>query len=298
MTATGSGEARLGRLLTRRRLSPLVRLGPLTLYMLIFFVIPVGTFLLYSFWTVREWDVVRVWNLGNYREVFTSPVYPRLIMRSLAVGAVTAILSVVVVYPLAYTLVFRLERYRDLILFLLTISLFSNYVVRIYAWRSILSANGLVNYLLMGLRLADGPRSYLIHTPWAVVVVLLNVYIPFATLPIFSALLNIERDVLDAASDLGANPVRTFWQVTLPLSMPGVMAAFSFIFLLSAGDFVTPELVGGINGMMIGNAVATQFGMVSNWPLGAAMVFSTILVIVLALAAWLVGQRGLRLLRV
>ena len=288
----------LGRLLARRRLSPLVRLGPLTLYMLIFFVIPVGTFLLYSFWTVREWDVVRVWNLGNYREVFSSPVYPRLIMRSLGVGAVTAILSVVVVYPLAYTLVFRLERYRDLILFLLTISLFSNYVVRIYAWRSILSANGLVNYLLMGLRLADGPRSYLIHTPWAVVVVLLNVYIPFATLPIFSALLNIERDVLDAASDLGANPVRTFWQVTLPLSMPGVMAAFSFIFLLSAGDFVTPELVGGINGMMIGNAVATQFGMVSNWPLGAAMVFSTILVIVLALAAWLVGRRGLRLLRV
>jgi spermidine/putrescine transport system permease protein len=285
------------RLITRRRLGPLVRLGPLTLYMLVFFVIPVGTFLLYSFWTVREWDVVRVWNLGNYREVFTSPVYPRLIMRSLAVGAVTAVLSVVVVYPLAYTLVFRLARYRDLILFLLTISLFSNYVVRIYAWRSILSANGLVNYLLMGLGLADGPRSYLIHTPWAVVVVLLNVYIPFATLPIFSALLNIERDVLDAARDLGANPVRTFGQVTLPLSMPGVVAAFSFIFLLAAGDFVTPELVGGINGMMIGNAVATQFGMVSNWPLGAAMVFSTILVIVLALAGFLAGRRGLRFLR-
>jgi spermidine/putrescine transport system permease protein len=285
------------RLITRRRLEPLVRLGPLTLYMLVFFVIPVGTFLLYSFWTVREWDVVRVWNLGNYHEVFTSPVYPRLIMRSLAVGAVTAVLSVVVVYPLAYTLVFRLARYRDLILFLLTISLFSNYVVRIYAWRSILSANGLVNYLLMGLGLADGPRSYLIHTPWAVVVVLLNVYIPFATLPIFSALLNIERDVLDAARDLGANPVRTFGQVTLPLSMPGVVAAFSFIFLLAAGDFVTPELVGGINGMMIGNAVATQFGMVSNWPLGAAMVFSTILVIVLALAGFLAGRRGLRFLR-
>src|SRR5438093_9893927 len=117
----------------RRRVGPLVQLGPLALYMFVFFVVPVGVFLLYSFWTVREWDVVRVWNVANYREVFTSPVYPRLIGRSLAVGAVTAALSVVVVYPLPYTLVFRLERYRDLILFLLTISLFSNYVVRIYA---------------------------------------------------------------------------------------------------------------------------------------------------------------------
>jgi spermidine/putrescine transport system permease protein len=224
----------------------MVQLGPLGLYMFVFFVVPVGIFLLYSFWTVREWDVVRVWNLANYREVFASPVYPRLIMRSLAVGAVTAVLSVLVVYPLAYTLVFRLERYRDLILFLLTLSLFSNYVVRIYAWRSVLSANGLVNYLLMSVGLADGPRSYLMHTPWAVVLVLLNVYIPFATLPIFSALLNVERELLDAAADLGASPLRAFWQVTLPLSMPGVVAAFSFIFLLSAGDFVTPELVGGI----------------------------------------------------
>ena len=283
--------------MTRRQLGPLVQLGPLTLYMLVFFVVPVGTFLMYSFWTVRDWDVVRVWNLANYREVFASPVYPRLIARSLAVGAISAALSVVVVYPLAYTLAFRLRQYRDLILFLLTISLFSNYVVRIYAWRSILSANGLVNYLLMGLGLADGPRSYLMHTPWAVILVLVNVYIPFATLPIFSALLNIERDVLDAAADLGASPLRTFWQVTLPLSAPGVVAAFSFIFLLSAGDFVTPELVGGINGMMIGNAVATQFGMLSNWPLGAAMVFSTILVIVLALAAVLAVRRGVRLVR-
>jgi spermidine/putrescine transport system permease protein len=281
----------------RRPFGPLVQLGPLTVYMLVFFVVPVGTFFLYSFWTVREWDVVRVWNLDNYRQVFTSPVYPWLILRSLAVGGITAALSVIVVYPLAYTLVFRLERYRDLVLFLLTISLFSNYVVRIYAWRSVLSANGLVNYVLMSLGLADGPQSYLMHTPWAVVLVLLNVYIPFATLPIFSALLNIERDVLDAASDLGANALRAFWQVTLPLSMPGVVAAFSFIFLLSAGDFVTPELVGGINGMMIGNAVATQFGMVSNWPLGAAMVFSTILVFLLALGALLAVRRGVRLVR-
>jgi spermidine/putrescine transport system permease protein len=265
--------------------------------MLVFFIVPVGVFLLYSFWTVREWDVVRVWNMGNYRDVFSSPVYPRLILRSLGVGVATAVLSVVVVYPLAYALVFRLEKYRDLILFLLAISLFSNYVVRIYAWRSILSSNGLVNYVLMGLGLADGPGSYLMYTPWAVVLVLLNVYIPFATLPIFSALLNIERDLLDAASDLGANPLRTFLQVTLPLSMPGVVAAFSFIFLLAAGDFVTPELVGGIGGMMIGNAVATQFGMVSNWPLGAAMVFSTILVFLLALAALLGVRRVARLVR-
>src|SRR5262245_10193293 len=102
----------------RRSLGSVARLGPLMVYMLVFFVVPVGTFFLYSFWAVREWDVVRVWNLANYRDVFASPVYPRLILRSLTVGAVTAALSVAVVYPLAYTLAFRLERYRDLVLFL------------------------------------------------------------------------------------------------------------------------------------------------------------------------------------
>jgi spermidine/putrescine transport system permease protein len=274
---------------TLRRAAP--TLSPLLLYMLVFFVLPVAIFFVYSFWRVSGWDIVKEWGMFNYRELVLSPVYSRLMLRSLWVGFITAALSILVCYPLAYTLVFKLEKYRDLILFLLAISLFSNYLVRIYAWRSILSSNGLVNSIAMSLGLAAEPRYYLLYQPAGVILTLLNVYIPFATLPIFSSLMNVERDVIDAASDLGAHPLRAFARVTLPLSMPGVQAAYFFIFLLAAGDFVTPELVGGRDGMLIGNAIATQFGLVFNWPLGSAMAFS---MIVLVLAAFVVTQLLLR----
>jgi spermidine/putrescine transport system permease protein len=282
---------------SKHELRSTIRLGPIVLYMLIFFVIPIGVFFTYSFWTVREWNIVREWNLNNYIDVLTSRVYTRLIFRSIGIGLATAILSILVVYPLAYTMVFKFEKYRDLILFLLAISLFSNYLVRIYAWRSVLSANGLVNFLAMKLGLASEPTHYLLYSQWGVILVLLNVYIPFATLPIYSALLNVERDIIDAASDLGAGPFRTFREITLPLSIPGVIVSFLFIFLLAAGDFVTPELVGGKSGMMIGNAVATQFGMVSNWPLGSAMVFTTIGIFLLMISVFLLLRRGFRKVR-
>lgn len=261
-------------------LAPLLRLGPLTLFMVVFFVSPIAIFFVYSFWTKQGWDIVREWNVENYVYVLTSPVYTKLIFRSLGIGLRIAILSVIVVYPLAYAMVFRFARYRDLILFLLAISLFSNYLVRIYAWRSILSSNGLINWLLMSVGLVDGPEPYLLYSQWGVIIILLNVYLPFATLPIYSALLNIDRDVIAAAADLGASPLRVFADVTLPLTMPGVTVSFIFIFLLTSGDFVTPVFVGGKNGMMIGNAVAEQFGALANWPLGSAMIFSTVLVIV------------------
>jgi spermidine/putrescine transport system permease protein len=276
---------------------PITRLGPLTSFLFVFFVIPIGIFFIYSFWTVRQWDIVREWNLNNYIDVFSSPVYIKLIVRSISIGFRTALLAVLVVYPLAYTMVFKLPKYRDLILFLLTVSLFSNYLVRIYAWRSILSSNGLVNWILMSMGLSSEPTSYLLFSPKGVILVLMNVYIPFATLPIYSSLLNVERDLIEAAEDLGAGPLRSFAEVTLPLSMPGVKVAFVFIFLLAAGDFVTPELVGGKTGMMIGNAVATQFGMVSNWPLGSALVFTTIMIFLVILAAVLAGRRTVQMAR-
>jgi spermidine/putrescine transport system permease protein len=119
----------------------------------------------------------------------------------------------------------------------------------------------------------------------------MNVYIPYATLPIYSALLNVEKDIIEAAGDLGARPLRVFREITLPLSMPGVTVAFLFIFLLATGDFVTPELVGGKNGMMIGSSIATQFGLVMNWPLGSALVVSTVLVFVALIALLIMARR-------
>jgi spermidine/putrescine transport system permease protein len=259
--------------------------------MFIFFIIPVGIFAIYSFWSVRNYDIVRNWNLDNYIRVFTSPVYMKLIFRSIGIGFGTALLAVVFVYPLAYTMAFKFIKYRDLILFILTISLFSNYLVRIYAWRSILSASGLVSWIMMSLGMASEPHFYLLYSSWAVILVLMNVYIPYATLPIYSALLNVEKDIIEAAGDLGARPLRVFREITLPLSMPGVTVAFLFIFLLATGDFVTPELVGGKNGMMIGSSIATQFGLVMNWPLGSALVVSTVLVFVALIALLIMARR-------
>ena len=252
--------------------------GPVSVYLLIFFVFPIAVFFSYSFWSVSRWDIIREWSLNNYFTVFASPVFTDLIFRSIGIALTTASLSVLAVYPLAYTMVFKFEKYCDLILFLLAISLFSNYLVRIYAWKSILSSNGLVNYIAMQIGLANEPTHYLIYSQWGVIIVLMNVYIPFATLPIYSSLLNVKRETIDAAADLGAGPLLAFRKITLPLSMSGVVVSFLFIFLLSIGDFVTPQLVGGKT-IMIGNAVATQFGIVSNWPLGSALVFSTICII-------------------
>jgi spermidine/putrescine transport system permease protein len=281
----------------RKSLGPIWNLGPLSTFMFIFFIIPVGIFAIYSFWSVRNYDIVRNWNLDNYIRVFTSPVYMKLIFRSIGIGFGTALLAVVFVYPLAYTMAFKFIKYRDLILFILTISLFSNYLVRIYAWRSILSASGLVSWIMMSLGLASEPHFYLLYSSWAVILVLMNVYIPYATLPIYSALLNVEKDIIEAAGDLGARPLRVFREITLPLSMPGVTVAFLFIFLLATGDFVTPELVGGKNGMMIGSSIATQFGLVMNWPLGSALVVSTVLVFLALIALLITARRVLQLLK-
>ena len=275
----------------RKQLNPVWNLGPLSTFMFVFFIIPVGIFVIYSFWSVRNYDIVRNWNLDNYIRVFSSPVYMKLIIRSIGIGFGTALIAVVFVYPLAYTMAFKFIKYRDLILFILTISLFSNYLVRIYAWRSILSASGLVSWIMMSLGLASEPHFYLLYSSWAVILVLMNVYIPYATLPIYSALLNVEKDIIEAAGDLGARPLRVFREITLPLSMPGVTVAFLFIFLLATGDFVTPELVGGKNGMMIGSSIATQFGLVMNWPLGSALVVSTVLVFVALIALFIMVRK-------
>ncbi len=169
---------------------------------------------------MSQWEIIREWTFDNYYIVFTSPVFTLLIFRSIALGLITATLSVIVVYPLAYAMVFKFEKYRDLILFLLAVSLFSNYLVRIYAWKSILSSNGLVNYLATQMGLVNGPMHYLIYSQWGVVVVLLNVYIPFATLPIYSSLLNVERETIDAAADWEPVPFEPSAESRCPSASP------------------------------------------------------------------------------
>jgi spermidine/putrescine transport system permease protein len=269
-----------------------VLLAPLALYLLAFFAIPILVMLIYSFWRVSGFTLVRDFTLQNYMDVFNNAVYRKLLARSLLVGVSTGLLSILIAYPLAYTLAFKVKKYKDLLLFAVLLTLFSNYLIRIYALRSILSTNGLVDVIMVGLGLAKEHQSYLLYSPAGVAIALTNVYVPVAVLPIYSALLNIPRHLREAARDLGAGAFRSFYEVTLPLSTPGIVAAFVFIFLLSTGDFVTPELVGGTQGAMIGGSIINQFGIVFNWPLGSALAFTVILAMgIVLLSLVYLGQR-------
>jgi spermidine/putrescine transport system permease protein len=189
------------------------------------------------------------------------------------IGLITSLLTIFIAYPLTYAMTYRYKRAREFILFLILLSLLSSYLVRVYAWKIILGKTGFINTILLLIGIIKNPLPFLLYSKFAVIITLVYIFIPFAVLPIFSALQNIEPELMEAAKDLGANRAGSFIKITLPLSMPGVVSAFIFTFILSAGDYITPQLVGGTSGLMIGKIIADQFGLVYNWPLGSAIAF-------------------------
>jgi spermidine/putrescine transport system permease protein len=201
---------------------------------------------------------------------------------------VVALVVVVLAYLFAYLATFTFPRYRELLLFLMLASIFGGYLVRIYAWRTILGDEGLVNSLLLWLGLIERPLRFLLFSRFAVLVTLVNFLLPFGVLPLYGAMQNVPRDALEAARDLGGGPIAVFRTVLLPLTSTGIRIAFAFAFVLSAGDYVTPELVGGTNGIMIGNVINDQFGVAYNWPLGAALAITTLFCVLVIF--WLVAK--------
>ena len=183
---------------------------------------------------------------------------------------------------------FHLRRFQEPLLFLVMVALFSGYLVRIYAWRTILGDEGIINSILMRLGLVDQPLSWLLYSRTAAIIVFVNFLLPLAILPIYASLQNVRDEEVEAARDLGAGAFQAFRRVTLPLAWSGVFAAFAFTFIIAAGDYVTPQLVGGTSGSMIGRAVVDTFGITFNWPLGSALSFLTLM---FTLAILLVVQR-------
>lgn len=250
---------------------------PAFLVYAVLLVIPLAGLFALGFWRADGFALIPDLSLANYHRILTTGLYRDVLIRTVQVGMITAAIVVPVAFALSYVMRFVLERRGALILQLVLLSLFSGYLVRIYAWRTILGKQGLLNTTLQYLGLIDAPLGFLIYSQLAVVITLCGLLLPLAVLPIYSAMLNVPDDFLEAARDLGAG----FWQrlrtVLLPTVMPGVTTAFAFAFLLSAGDFVTPSLVGGMQSTMIGNIIADQFrGIGANWPLGAALAFVTI----------------------
>lgn len=256
-------------------------------------VVPLAGLFALGFWRAEGFALIPDLSLANYHRILTTGLYRDVLLRTVQVGMITAAIVVPLAFALSYVMRFVLQRRGALVLQLVLLSLFSGYLVRIYAWRTILGKQGLLNTTLQYLGLIDEPLDFLIYSQLAVIVTLCGLLLPLAVLPIYSAMLNVPDDVLDAARDLGAGFRQRLRTVLLPMVMPGVTTAFAFAFLLSAGDFVTPSLVGGMQSTMIGNIIADQFrGIGANWPLGAALAFVTIGVMVAICAAVVALLRG------
>lgn len=237
-----------------------------------------------------EWDPT----LAHYRNVLTSPDYLALLWTSVQISLLVSALTCAFAYPVAYYLAFRQGRFTSLLLTLLIIPFWTSYLLRIIAWKIILGSNGALNSFLGFVGLADSPSPVLLYSRSAVVTTLVYVWLPFVALPIYAALLRIDRSLLEAAFDLGASRLQSFLKVTLPLSFPGVLAAFVMVFIPTVGEYVAPILVGGTRGTLFGNIIEILFGDGINWPLGSAM---ALLMLAGVLALVLLIARVLRVRR-
>jgi spermidine/putrescine transport system permease protein len=246
----------------------------------LFLLFPYALLFCYSFWSVSpSQQIVHSWNLDNYRELLRVNVYGQTLLRSMWIAARVMIFSLLLGYPLAYYLSFHAGARKDLFYQLVIIPLWVSYLVRAYAWKTILGSDGVLNTLLQYVHLTRHPLEFLLYSPFAVVLTLTHIYTPFAFLPIYASLEHIPRNLVEASHDLGASPFQTFWRVIFPLSIPGVLAGATFAFVLSLGDFLAPLLLGGPSGIMISNIVVSLFGAAYNWPLGAAISLCMLLLV-------------------
>jgi spermidine/putrescine transport system permease protein len=245
--------------------------APPLFWVSLFLLLPYALMLAHSFWLVRDGSLVHHWNLQNYRVLFTNPLYIRVFLRTARIAASVTLFSLLLGYPLAYFLSFHAGPRKELLYQLVIVPLWVSYLVRGYAWKTILGSDGVLNGFLQYLHVTHEPVSFFLYSPFAVVLMLTHIYTPFVFLPIYAALEHIPRPLVEASHDLGANRRATFLRVILPLSIPGLLAGATFAFVLSLGDFLAPLLVGGPSATMIANIVQSLFGAAYDWPLGAAI---------------------------
>jgi spermidine/putrescine transport system permease protein len=301
---TGSGA--IGTERRERRAGPLIALrlagegarpywliAPVLLVVGLLLCAPLAFTFAVSFWTQHNLDLERTWTLANYVQAWTSPVYRTLFLRSVWISGSVTLLTVLIAYPIAYYVAFYVHARKLTWIILLTIPFWTSYLLRVFAWKVILGFNGAINSGLQNIGLTSEPLSFLLYNPLAVVITLTHAWMPFAILPIYVSLEKIDRSLIEAATDLGDGPVARLLRVTLPLSMPGVTAAALMIFIPTVGDYITPQLVGGPDGLMIANAIGNLFGRSNNWPLGSALsVSSMVIVTAIALLYLWATRRG------
>ena len=267
-------------------------IAPPFLYALLLLGLPIVVVVAHSFWTQDCLAIDRTFTLENYRQALFEPIYQDLLLRSLAISLSVSLLAVVFAYPVAYTISFHGGRHKNLWLFVITIPFWTSYLLRVMSWKVILGYNGVLNSALMGLGITDEPSTALLYNSTAVLITLTHAWVAFAILPIYVSLEKVDRTLIEAARDLGDGPVRSFLRVTLPLSLPGVIAALLIVMIPTVGDYVTPRLVGGTDGVMIANAIQAQFGRALNKPLGAALSVTTMIAVCVMAAATVMALRA------
>ncbi|WP_233451755.1 ABC transporter permease [Rubrobacter xylanophilus] len=245
-------------------------LAPAALWLGLFFLAPLLLILAYSFGTSGVYGGITLgFNPTNYLKVF-DPLYLEIVVRTLVIAVTNTLLCLLIGYPLAYFIAFRGGRWKSTLILLVMIPFWTSLLLRAYAWVVILSGNGLANRLLQFLGLTDEPLN-LIFTTKAVMMGMVYSYLPFMILPLYAALEKFDVRLKEAAHDLGAGRWSTFWRVTFPLSMPGVIAGSILVFIPSAGEFVIPNLLGGARTVMMGNLIQQQFLNARDWAFGSAL---------------------------
>lgn len=252
-------------------------------WMTFFYLIPLGILLVHAFWSVEYPDIDQTLTLKNFRTFFSNDLYPTVFIRTVQMALMVTVAAIFVAFPLAYFLAKRVTRHKELLVALVIFPLWSSYLVRIFAWKTLLGTNGILNSFLVWAGAIDQPLGFLLYSKWAIFITLLHVWLPFMILPLYTVLERLPGTLLEASADLGGSGFRTFARVIVPLSMPGLLAGSLSVFSLSMGDYITPTLLGGPGDQLIGKLVADQFGVANNWPLGATLIIPVLLTVSLFL---------------
>ena len=270
----------------------LLMISPTALYAILMLAAPLGTILLYSFLTDGYLEIIRDFTLANYIEAWTNELYRSVMLRSLVVAMVVTLATVLLAFPIAYFVSFHVDASKkSLWLFLITIPFWTSYLIRVFLWKVILGYNGVINSGLLGLGIISEPLQAINYNVGALIMTLAHAYAPFAILPIFVSLEKIDRSFLEAGQDLGESRLMTFIRVTLPLSMPGVIAAVLIVFIPTIGDYVTPELIGGGKLPMIANRIEATMLKQNDKAMGAAIAMTAMLIVAAVSVVFLLLNR-------
>ena len=267
---------------SRNRAAMALLAGPLG-WMIFFYLVPLGILLIHSIWSVEYPDIDHTPTLQNFKTFFTRDLYLTVFIRTVLMASAVTITSIAMAFPLAFFLAKCVRRHKELLLMLVIFPLWSSYLIRVFAWKTLLGTNGILNTFLVWTGIVDDPLSFLLYSKWAMYITFVHVWLPFMILPLFTVLDRLPNSLLEASADLGSGQVSTFFRVIVPLSLPGLLAGSLSVFSLTMGDYITPTLLGGPGDQLIGKIVADQFGVTNNWPLGATLIIPVLITISFAL---------------